>query len=61
MASLSGQASPASLSKEMIRDISRKYLSAHGEVPVTVEDLAQIQEAIDVRRPVNVYQLVSLG
>ena len=48
MASLSGQASPASLSKEMIRDISRKYLSAHGEVPVTVEDLTQIQEAINI-------------
>jgi len=48
MASLSGQASPASLSKEMIRDISRKYLSAHGEDPVTVEDLTQIQEAINI-------------
>ncbi|MBM3656475.1 MAG: zinc-dependent metalloprotease [Actinobacteria bacterium] len=48
MASLSGQASPASLSKEMIRDISRKHLSAHGEVPVTVEDLTQIQEAINI-------------
>ena len=48
MASLSGQASPASLSKEMIRDISRKYLSAHGEVPVTLEDLTQIQEAINI-------------
>jgi putative hydrolase len=32
----------------MIRDISRKYLSAHGEVPVTLEDLTQIQEAINI-------------
>ena len=36
MASLSGQATPSALSKELIRDISRKFLSAHGDVPVTL-------------------------
>lgn len=45
MASLSGQASPSALSQQMIRDISRKYLSAHGELPVSVQDLVATQEA----------------
>jgi putative hydrolase len=48
MASLSGQASPSALSKQMIRDISRKYLTAHGELPVTVQDLLATQEAFDI-------------
>ena len=48
MASLSGQASPSALSKQMIRDISRKYLTAHGELPVTVQDLVATQEAFDI-------------
>ena len=48
MASLSGQASPSALSQQMIRDISRKYLSAHGELPVSVQDLVATQEAFDI-------------
>lgn len=48
MASLSGQSSPSALSKQMIRDISRKFLSAHGEVPVTLQDLAALKEAFDI-------------
>ena len=48
MASLSGQRSPASLSKEMIRDISRKFLSAHGEQPVSIADLTAAQEALNI-------------
>jgi len=48
MASLSGQASPSALSKQMIRDISRKYLTAHGELPVTVQGLVATQEAFDI-------------
>ena len=48
MASLSGQKSPASLSKEMIRDISRKFLSAHGEQPVSIADLTAAQEALNI-------------
>lgn len=48
MASLSGQKSPASLSKEMIRDISRKFLSAHGEQPVSIADLNAAQEALNI-------------
>ncbi len=48
MASLSGQSSPSALSKQMIRDISRKFLSAHGEVPVTLQDLATLKEAFDI-------------
>ena len=47
MASLSGQASPSALSQQMIRDISRKYLTAHGELPVSVQDLVATQEALD--------------
>lgn len=48
MAALSGQTSPASLSKELIRDISRKFLSAHGELPVSVADLVATQEAMNI-------------
>ena len=48
MASLSGQASPSALSQQMIRDISRKYLTAHGELPVSVQDLVATQEAFDI-------------
>lgn len=48
MASLSGQASPSALSQQMIRDISRKYLSAHGETPVSVQELVAIQEAFNI-------------
>lgn len=48
MASLSGQASPSALSKQMIRDISRKFLSAHGEIPVSVQDLVATKEAFDI-------------
>ena len=44
MAALSGQKTPASLSKEMIRDISRKFLSAHGEQPVSIADLNLAQD-----------------
>ena len=48
MASLSGQASPAALSKELIRDISRKFLSAHGDVPVTVAGQNATKEALQI-------------
>ncbi|MEY3433668.1 MAG: hypothetical protein RL057_48, partial [Actinomycetota bacterium] len=48
MASLSGQATPSALSKQMIRDISRKFLSAHGEIPVSVQDLVATKEAFDI-------------
>ena len=48
MASLSGQASPSALSQQMIRDISCKYLTAHGELPVSVQDLVATQEAFDI-------------
>lgn len=48
LASLSGQASPSALSQQMIRDISRKYLSAHGELPVSVQDLVATQEAFNI-------------
>ena len=48
LASLSGQASPSALSQQMIRDISRKYLSAHGELPVSVSELVAIQEAFSI-------------
>lgn len=48
MASLSGQSSPSTLSRQMIRDISRKFLSAHGEVPVSLQDLAALREAFDI-------------
>ena len=48
MSALSGQKSPASLSREMIRDISRKFLSAHGELPVSIADLTATQEAMNI-------------
>lgn len=48
MAALSGQSSPSALSKQMIRDISRKFLTAHGETPVSVQDLLAIKEAFDI-------------
>lgn len=48
MASLSGQASPNVLSQQMIRDISRKFLTAHGEIPVGVNDLVSAQEAFSI-------------
>ena len=48
MAALSGQTSPAQLSKEMIREISRKFLSAHGEIPVSVADLNLMREGLDI-------------
>jgi putative hydrolase len=48
MSALSGQKSPASLSREMIRDISKKFLSAHGELPVSIADLTATQEAMNI-------------
>lgn len=48
MAALSGQTSPSQLSKEMIRDISRKFLTAHGEIPVSIADLNSTKEALDI-------------
>ena len=48
MSALSGQKSPASLSREMIRDISRKFLSAHGDLPVSIAELAAAQEAMNI-------------
>ncbi len=48
ISALSGQKSPASLSREMIRDISKKFLSAHGELPVSISDLTAIQEAMNI-------------
>ena len=48
ISALSGQRSPASLSRELIRDISKKFLSAHGELPVSISDLTAIQEAMNI-------------
>ena len=48
MASLSGQASPSALSKELIRDISRKFLSAHGDIPVTLAGQNETKEALQI-------------
>ena len=48
ISALSGQKSPASLSREMIRDISKKFLSAHGELPVSIRDLTATQEAMNI-------------
>ena len=48
MSSLSGQTNPSALSKEMIRDISKKFLTAHGEIPVGVNDLVTSQEALSI-------------
>ena len=41
IASLSGSGTAANLSRDVIRDISRKTLSAHGELPVGLTDLNQ--------------------
>ena len=46
ISSLSGQASPTALSKQMIRDISKKFLTAHGEIPVGANDLHAMSEAL---------------
>jgi putative hydrolase len=48
MSALSGQKTPASLSREMIRDISKKFLSAHGELPLSIADLTATQEAMNI-------------
>ncbi len=48
ISALSGQRSPASLSRELIRDISKKFLSAHGELPVSIADLTATQEAMNI-------------
>ncbi|MFM8965149.1 MAG: zinc-dependent metalloprotease [Actinomycetota bacterium] len=48
ISALSGQKSPASLSREMIRDISKKFLSAHGELPLSIADLTATQEAMNI-------------
>lgn len=48
ISALSGQKSPASLSREMIRDISKKFLSAHGELPISIADLTATQEAMNI-------------
>ncbi|NDE71667.1 MAG: hypothetical protein EB054_03025 [Actinobacteria bacterium] len=48
ISSLSGQASPSALSKEMIREISKKFLTAHGQIPVGVNDLVAAQEAFSI-------------
>ena len=48
MAALSGQKSPASLSREMIRDISKKFLTAHGELPLSMADLTLSKEALGI-------------
>lgn len=48
MASLSGQSSPTALSQQMIREISKKFLSAHGELPVGISDVVAAQEAFTI-------------
>jgi len=48
MSALSGQKSPTSLSREMIRDISKKFLSAHGELPLSISDLTATQESMNI-------------
>jgi len=48
MSALSGQKSPASLSREMIRDISKKFLSAHGELALSIADLTATQESMNI-------------
>jgi putative hydrolase len=42
---LTGQSS-ATLSRELIRDLSRKFLTAHGEMPLTLTDVAESFEAL---------------
>ena len=48
IASLNGSGHSANLSRDVIRDISRKTLSAHGELPVGVAELNQIREAFTI-------------
>lgn len=48
MAALSGKSSPANLSRELIRDISRKFLAAHGELPVTIADLEAMKQVMNI-------------
>ena len=48
MASLTGQGNVARLSKDVIRDISRKFLAAQGERPVGVSELNEIREAFAI-------------
>ena len=48
MAALSGKSTPANLSRELIRDISRKFLAAHGELPITVADLEATKRVMNI-------------
>lgn len=48
IASLTGTGSTAKLSRDVIRDISRKYLASHGERPVGLSELAQIRTACEL-------------
>jgi putative hydrolase len=48
ISALSGQASPGALSKDLIRDISKKFLSAHGDTPVTIESQSSAYEALKI-------------
>ena len=48
ISALSGQASPGSLSKDLIRDISKKFLSAHTDIPVTLESQSAVYEALQI-------------
>ena len=48
MAALTGQGNVARLSKDVIRDISRKFLAAQGERPVGVSELNEIREAFAI-------------
>jgi putative hydrolase len=48
ISALSGQASPGSLSKDLIRDISKKFLSAQGDTPVTLESQSASHEALKI-------------
>ncbi len=48
ISALSGQASPGSLSKDLIRDISKKFLSAHSDIPVTLESQSAVYEALQI-------------
>lgn len=48
ISALSGQSTPTSLSRELIRDISKKALAGHGELPVSVSELVATQEALNI-------------
>lgn len=48
IASLTNSNPSANLSRDVIRDISRKTLSAHGELPVGLSELNQIREAFTI-------------